>query len=50
MHVMFGSVHETGASASTPGDLSDNPSDDEVHEVVKVASLEGVRGGGGEYR
>jgi hypothetical protein len=33
MHIMFGSAHVTGASASTPGDLSDNFSGDEVHEV-----------------
>jgi hypothetical protein len=26
MHVMFGNAHVTGASASTPADLSDNPS------------------------
>jgi hypothetical protein len=38
MHVMFGSAHVTGASASTHGDLSDNPSDDEVHEVEKSPS------------
>jgi hypothetical protein len=25
LHIMFGSAHVTGASASTPGDLSDNP-------------------------
>jgi hypothetical protein len=38
MHVMFGSAHVTGASASTHGDLLDNPSDDEVHEVEKSPS------------
>jgi hypothetical protein len=38
MHVMFGSAHVTEASVSTHGDLSDNPSDDEVHEVEKSPS------------
>jgi hypothetical protein len=32
---MFGSAYVIGASASTLGDLSDNPSDDELHEVEK---------------
>jgi hypothetical protein len=35
MHVIFGSAHVTRASASTLGDLLDNPNDDEVHEVEK---------------
>jgi hypothetical protein len=35
MHVTFGSAHVTRASAYTPGDLSDNLSDDELHEVEK---------------
>jgi hypothetical protein len=39
MHVMFGSAHVIGASVSTHGDLSDNPSDDEVHEVEKSPSM-----------
>jgi hypothetical protein len=38
MHVMFGSAHVTRASVSTPRDLSDNPSDDEMHEVEKNPS------------
>jgi hypothetical protein len=38
MHIMFGSAHVTGASASIPGDLSDNCSDDEVHEVERSPS------------
>jgi hypothetical protein len=38
MHVMFVSAHVIGASASTPRDLSDNPSDDNVHEVEKNPS------------
>jgi hypothetical protein len=37
MHVMFGSAHITGATASTPGDFSNNASDDEVHEFFKKA-------------
>lgn len=39
MHVMFGSAHVTGASACTPGDVSDNPSDDEVNEVDQNPSF-----------
>jgi hypothetical protein len=35
LHIMFGSAHVTGASASIPGDLSDDGSDDEVHELEK---------------
>jgi hypothetical protein len=38
MHIMFGSAHVTGASASISGDLSDNCSDDEVHEVERSPS------------
>jgi hypothetical protein len=41
MHVMFGSAHVTRASASTPGNLLDNPSDDEVHEVEKIPRMPG---------
>jgi hypothetical protein len=44
MHIMFGSAHVTGATASTPGNLSDDCSDDEeVHEVeddVMLATLQ----------
>jgi hypothetical protein len=35
MHIIFGSVHVTGAYASTPVDLADNPSDNEVDEDEK---------------
>jgi hypothetical protein len=34
MHIMFGSAHVTGASASIPGDLSDNCSDDEAMHII----------------
>jgi hypothetical protein len=41
---MFGSAYVIGASASTLGDLSDNPSDDELHEVEKNPSNVGFSG------
>jgi hypothetical protein len=40
MHIMFGSAHVTGATASTPKNLSDDYSaDEEVHEVVDDVML-----------
>jgi hypothetical protein len=39
IHIMFGNAHVTGASALTPRDLSDNYSNDEVHEVEKITRL-----------
>jgi hypothetical protein len=43
MHIMFGSAHVTGATASTPTNLSDDSSDDEevcdVEDDVKLATL-----------
>jgi hypothetical protein len=39
MHIMFGSAHVTGATASTPKNLSDDCSADEVHEVVDDVML-----------
>jgi hypothetical protein len=43
MHIMFGSAHVTGATATTLGNLSDDCSaDEEVHEVednVMLATL-----------
>jgi hypothetical protein len=38
MHIMLRSAHVTGATASTPRDLSDNPSDDEVYELEENPS------------
>jgi hypothetical protein len=35
MHIIFGSVHVTGAYASTPVDLADSPNDNEVDEDEK---------------
>jgi hypothetical protein len=39
MYIMFRSAHVTGTSASTPGYLLDNPSDDEVHGVEKMPRM-----------
>jgi hypothetical protein len=43
MHIMFGSAHVTGATASTPRNLSDDSSDDEevcdVEDDVKLTTL-----------
>jgi hypothetical protein len=43
MHIMFGNTHVTGATASTPTNLSDDYSvDEEVHEIdndVMLATL-----------
>jgi hypothetical protein len=43
LHTMFGSAHVTGATASTPKNLSDDSSDDEevreVEDDVKLATL-----------
>jgi hypothetical protein len=39
MHIMFGSGHVTGATASTPGNLSDDSSENEVHEVEDDVTL-----------
>jgi hypothetical protein len=43
MHIMFGNTHVTGATASTPTNLSDDCSvDEEVHEIdndVMLATL-----------
>jgi hypothetical protein len=36
---MFGSAHVTGATASTPGNLSDDSSENEVHEVEDDVTL-----------
>jgi hypothetical protein len=39
MHIMFGSAHATGATASTPRNLSDDSSENKVHEVEDDVTL-----------
>jgi hypothetical protein len=39
MHIMFGSAHVTGATASTPRNLYDDFSENEVHEVEDDVTL-----------
>jgi hypothetical protein len=35
LHIMFGSAHVTGASATIPGDFSANSTDDDVQEIQR---------------
>jgi hypothetical protein len=38
LHIMFGSAHVTGASATIPGDFSANSTDDDVQEIQRSTS------------